>query len=88
MLIIDQNSNILLIYKGLYSTHGIIFDCLHILLLFNAILPRKKMKKKTFRLVKSWKSGPQNMQLVSWERIFNIYFPLWGRNNKKHFELE
>ena len=42
VLIIDQNSNILLIYKGLYSTHGIIFDCLHILLLFNAILLRKK----------------------------------------------
>ena len=50
---IDQNSNILLIYKGLYSTHGIIFDCLHILLLFNAILPRKKTKKKTFWQVKS-----------------------------------
>ena len=49
MLIIDQNSNILLIYKGLYSTHGIIFDCLHIFfLLFNAILPRKKIKKKHF----------------------------------------
>ena len=28
------------------------------------------------------------MQLVSWDRIFNIFFPLWGRNNKKHFELE
>ena len=43
MLIIDQNSNILLIYKGLYSAHVIIFDCLH-LLLFNSILPRKKWK--------------------------------------------
>ena len=48
MLIIDQNSNILLIYKGLYNTHGIIFDWLHILLLFNAILPRKNRKKKQF----------------------------------------
>ena len=48
MLIIDQNSNILLIYKGLYNTHGIIFDWLHILLLFNAILPRKNWKKKQF----------------------------------------
>ena len=45
MLIIDQNSNILLIYKGLYSLHGIIFAGLHILLLFNAILSCKKMKK-------------------------------------------
>ena len=53
MSIIDQNSNILLIYKGLYSTHGIIFDCLHILLLFNAILRRKKMKKKKKLLSKS-----------------------------------
>ena len=43
MLIIGQNSTILLIYKGLYSTYGIIFDCLH-LLLFNSILPRKKWK--------------------------------------------
>ena len=42
VLIIDQNSNVLLIYKGLYSKHSIIFDCLHILLLFNTILPRKK----------------------------------------------
>ena len=48
MLIIDQSSNILLIYKGLYSTHGIIFDCLHILLLFNAILRGKKNEKKHF----------------------------------------
>ena len=46
MLIIDQNSNILLIYEGLYSTYGIILECLHILLLFNAILPHKKWKKK------------------------------------------
>ena len=53
MLIIDQNSNILLIYKGLYSIHGIIFDCLHILFLFNVIFPRKKMKTKTFWQVKS-----------------------------------
>ena len=52
MLIIDQNSNILLIYKGLYSTHGIIFDCLHILLLFNAILLRKKMRKKNILVSK------------------------------------
>ena len=60
MLIIDQNSNnILLIYKGLYSTHGIIFDCLHILLLFNAILRGKKMKKKTVlvsKFQKIWSS--------------------------------
>ena len=48
MLIIDQNSNILLIYKGLHGTHGIIFDCLHILLLFNAILRGKKNEKKHF----------------------------------------
>ena len=48
MLIIDQNSSILLIYKGLYSTHGIIFDYLHILLLFNAIFPVKKNEKKHF----------------------------------------
>ena len=37
---------------------------------------------------KIWESGPQNMQLVSWKPIFNIYFPLWGKNNKEHFELE
>ena len=49
MLIIDQNSNILLIYKGLHSTHDIIFDYLHILLLFNAIFPvKKKNEKKHF----------------------------------------
>ena len=36
MLIIDQNSNVLLIYKGLYSTHD-----LH-LLLFDSILLGKK----------------------------------------------
>ena len=58
MLIIDQNSNILLIYKGLYSTHGIIFDCLHISLLFNAILPRKKIKKNILvsKILKIWSS--------------------------------
>ena len=51
MLIIDQNSNnILLIYKGLYSTHGIIF---------NAILRGKKIKKKTVlvsKFQKIWSS--------------------------------
>ena len=47
MLNIDQNSNILLIYKGLYSIKVCIVNmvCLHILLLVNAILPRKKLKK-------------------------------------------
>ena len=57
MLIIDQNSNILLIYKGLYSTRGIIFDCLHILLLFNAILRGKKNEKKLVsKILKIWSS--------------------------------
>ena len=59
MLIIDQNSNILLIYKGLHSTHGIIFDYLHILLLFNAIFPvKKKMKKNILvsKILKIWSS--------------------------------
>ena len=74
MLVIGQNSNILLIYKGLYGTHGIILDYLHFLL-YNPILSCKKWKN-TFWSVKSWKSGPQNMQVVSWKRIFNIYFPL------------
>ena len=63
MLIIGQNSNILLICKGLYSTHGIIFDYLH-LVLYNSILPRKKWKNR-FWSVKSQKSGPQNMYLVT-----------------------
>ena len=63
MLIIGQNSNILLIYTSLYSTHGIIFDYLH-LLLYNSIL-LLKIRKNTSWSVKSWKSGPQNMQLVT-----------------------
>ena len=41
MLITGQNSNILLIYKGLYSTHGIILDWLYFLS-FNSIWPCKK----------------------------------------------
>ena len=52
MLIIDQNSNILLIYKGLYSTHGIIFDCLHLLFYINnqkfKQSPRKSLIVKQF----------------------------------------
>ena len=39
MLIIDQNSDILLTYE---CTHGIIFDCLS--LLCNSILPQKNEK--------------------------------------------
>ena len=40
MLIIDQNSDIFLTYE---CTHGIIFDCLS-LLLCNSILPQKNEK--------------------------------------------
>ena len=59
MLVIGQNRNILLIYKGLFSTHGIVLDNLHFWL-NNSILSCKKWKKY-FLSVKSWKFCLQNM---------------------------
>ena len=66
MLIIDQNSNILLIYKGLYSTHD-----LH-LLLFDSVLPGKKWKN-TFWWVKSWKSEIEIIKKKFWIRTIGKF---------------